>query len=105
MKQIITQLPKQRNRLKFTGTLRWVECDAGYLPERGYFRLKPVATLGLSGSGAWQQFWDVWEMHKPQLKREGLSVRKEKAVWVIYYRPQGDIQLDETITYQSLWDA
>ena len=54
MKTIITLDPNHKNRLKLTGTLRWVHCDAGYLPNRGYCRLKPVATLGLSGDGAWQ---------------------------------------------------
>ena len=105
MKLIISLDPSHKNRLKLTGTLRWVHCDAGYLSTRGYYRLKPVATLGLSGDGAWQQFWDVWDMHKDQLKSEGLSVRKENATWCIFYRPQGEIQLDETITYKRLWDA
>ena len=105
MKTIITLDPNHKNRLKLTGTLRWVHCDAGYLPNRGYCRLKPVATLGLSGDGAWQQFWDVWNMHKSQLKSEGLSVRKENATWCIFYQQKGEIQLDTSITYKRLWDA
>ena len=105
MKQIITQDPNHKNRLRLTGTVRWVHCDAGFLPKRGYFRLEPVPILGLTASGAWQQFWDVWDLHKPQLKAEGLYVRKEKGAWRIHYRPKGDIQLDETRTYERLWDA
>ena len=105
MKPIITRDTSQKNRLKLTGTLRWVHCDAGYLPVRGYYRLKPVSTGGLDHKGAWEQFWDVWEMHKPQLKREGLSVRKDKGTWCIFYRPLGEIKLDASITYQRLWEA
>ena len=105
MKAIITQDPNHKNRLRLTGTLRCVHCDAGFLPKRGYFRLDPATTLGLTYKGAWQQFWDVWDMHKPQLKTEGLYVRKEKGEWVIHYNPQGEIKLDETITYKELWDA
>lgn len=101
---MITQLSDYKNRLKLTGTFRSVECEAGYLPARGYFQLKPIASLGLPGKDGWQRFWDVWEMHKPELKSEGLSVRKEKGKWVIYYQPQGDIDLDEKITYQRLSD-
>ena len=102
MKQIITLDAHHKNRLKLTGTLRWVHCDAGYLSVRGYYRLKPAATLGLDSKAAWEQFWDVWEMHKAQLKREGLSVRKEKGTWCIYYRPCGEIKLDASITYERL---
>lgn len=105
MKQIITQVSSHKNRLKLTGTLRWVECDAGFLPIRGYFQLKPASTGGVDNKGAWQQFWDVWDMHKSQLKGEGLSVRKEKGRWVIYYRPRkGDIKLDEKLLYSQLWE-
>jgi len=96
---MITQLPKYKNRLKLSGTFHSVECEAGYLPARGYFQLKPIASLGLPGKGGWQRFWDVWEIHKPELKSEGLSVRKEKGKWVIYYQPQGDIKLDERILW------
>lgn len=103
MKAIITQLPNHKNRLKLTGTLRQLECDAGYLPVRGYYQLKPASSGGLDNKGAWQQFWDVWDMHKPQLKREGLSVDKKKGRWVIYYRPPSHIQLDEKLLYSRLW--
>ena len=105
MKLIISLDPSHKNRLKLTGTLRSVHCDAGFLLVRGYYRLKPVATLGLSGDGAWQQFWDVWDMHKDQLKSEGLSVRKSGGGWFIFYRPRGGIKLDASITYERLWDA
>lgn len=104
MKPIITLDPKHKNRLKLTGTLRRLECDAGYLPVRGYFQLKPASSGGLDNKSAWEQFWDVWEMHKSQLKSEGLSVRKEKGRWVIYYRPQGEIELDEKLLYSRLWE-
>lgn len=103
MKLIITEVPKKKNRLKLTGTIRWVECDAGFLPIRGYYQLKPLAREGIDGDGAWQQFWDVWDLHKSQLKKEGLSVRKLQGEWVIYYRPQGNIKLDEKVLYAQFW--
>lgn len=105
MKPIITQDTTHKNRLKLTGTLCSVHCDAGYLPIRGHFRLQPTSTLELDNKAAWEQFWDVWDIHKQQLGSEGLWVRKEKGTWRIYYRPKGDIRLDEKITYERLWNA
>ncbi len=101
MNTLIQQLPKSKNRLKLKGTFRLVECEAGYLPIPGYFQLKPLASLGLPEKDGWQRFWDVWDMHKDQLKAEGLSVRKPKGKWAIYYQPQGDIHLDEKLLYRE----
>lgn len=102
MKQdlLITQLKSKKNRLKLTGALRIAYLDAVFLTQRGYFQLNPTPVGLLSGKGAWQQFWEVWERHKPDLKSEGLSVTKEKGKWVIHYSPpkDGSIQLDESIT-------
>ena len=91
---LITQLKEPKNRLKITGTLRFAYLDAAFLKVRGYYRLLPVGEWD-----AWQPFWDVWEMHKADLKAEGLSVRKEKGQWVIYYSPRkwSGIELDESI--------
>ncbi|MXZ00234.1 hypothetical protein F4Y93_06140 [Candidatus Poribacteria bacterium] len=97
---LITQLKSKKNRLKLTGRIRVAYLDAAFLSLRGYYRLTPIRFGILTAKGAWEQFWDVWEMHKEDLKGEGLSVRKEKNKWVIHYSPPKDsgIKLDESIT-------
>lgn len=91
----ISQVKYKKNRLKITGILRWVHLDASFLVHRGYFRLLPVGAWE-----EWQAFWDVWRTHKPDLIKEGVSVKKESGGWVIHYRvpADSDIELDESIT-------
>lgn len=95
---IITQIKSQRNRLKLKGSRTLIECEAGFLPQRGYFRLTPLKIMG-----GWQNFWDIWELHKKELKREGLHVTKEKGEWRIHYQPPkwSDIELDESFIDRS----
>lgn len=96
-KPLITQLKEPKNRLKITGSLRFAYLDAAFLADRGSYRLLPVC--GGSAKDSWHQFWDVWDLHKSDIKKEGLWVTKERGVWVIYYRPPkwSGIELDESI--------
>ncbi len=95
---LITQLTSKKNRLKITGLVRFAYLDAAFLVHRGYYRLSPTGAI--TQRDAWNQFWDVWELYKPDLKAEGLSVTKEKKEWVIHYSPPKDsnICLDASIT-------
>lgn len=104
MKNIISQRQAVKNRLILKGSLKSVELEAGFLRNRGYFRCLPVRQLGENYTQAWDRFWDIWEAQKAQLKDEGLSVKKEKGKWAIFYRDQLDrgIFLDYTYLYERL---
>lgn len=94
-KRLITQLKETPNRLKITppSHLAIIYLDAAFVERGAYFKLLPIGEWS-----PWQHFWDIWELHKTDLKAEGLYVRKEKGAWVIRYKPLKGIQLDESIT-------
>ncbi len=84
----ITQIGK--NRIEVTDAVRNRTCEmeAAFLANRAYYRLIP---LGSSAPAAWQLFWDLWNLNKDALKQEGISVTKERGLWVIHYSPKTDI--------------
>lgn len=95
-KRLISQLKNTPNRLKLTppSHLASVYLDAAFVEKGAYFQLLPVGKWS-----PWQHFWDIWDLHKTDLKAEGLYVRKERGgTWVIRYKPQGNIELDASIT-------